>query len=267
VPIAEVNGTRLAWEMVGEGEPVALLNGVMMTMASWGLESRVLSRSHRVLLHDFRGQLRSDRPPGPYSLALHADDFAALLDHLSIDSIHLVGTSYGGEVAMEFAIAHPERVHSLTVIASVSEVGRELREKIERWIAIARTDRARLFEETVSDNYSAAFIEENPAFVAAAAERLSALDDDWFRALADLCASFQTLDLTPRLAAIARPTLVIAAELDALKPLAYAELIASRIPHAELRVIEGAGHAVVIERAAEINEAVSGFIHRVSVRA
>ncbi len=260
--VAHVNGVRLAYEVLGEGEPLALLNGVMMTMTSWGLQTRELATQHRVLLHDFRGQLKSERPPGPYSLKLHASDFAALLDHLGIDSIHLVGTSYGGEVAMEFAIDHPDRVRSLTLIACVSEVGEELRVKIERWMRMARQDRDSLYQETLADNYSSEFVTEHPELIAAATERLRGFDDDWFRALIDLCGSFQTLDRSPRLATIRRPVLVVAAELDTLKPPRYSEIIASRIPGAELQVIKGAGHAVVIERPAEINEAIAAFIRR-----
>ena len=262
MPVARVNGVDLGYELVGSGEPVAFLNGVMMTMASWGLETRVLSKSWQCLLHDFRGQLRSGKPPGPYSLSLHAADLVALLDFLGIDRIHLVGTSYGGEVAMQFALDDPERVQSLVVIASVSEVGDELRQQVEHWIDVATTDREALYAATVPDNFSERFAREHPEFLAAGEERLRGFDDDWFRALADLCRSFEGLHLTPRLHEVRCPALVIAGSEDVLKPVRYSEIIARSIPGAQLAIVEGAGHAVVIERPDEVNALLASFLER-----
>jgi 3-oxoadipate enol-lactonase len=260
VAIASVNGVDLAFEVTGAGEPLFLLNGVMMTMASWGLQLRALSPAYRCVLHDFRGQLKSGKPPGPYTLDVHVDDLIALMDTLQVERAHLVGTSYGGEVAMLAAIRHPERVRSLSVIASVSEVTPLLRHKVERWIATALTDREGLYDATVPDNFSSAFVAEHPEFVEAGRERLRGFDDDWFRALADLCRAFEHLNLTARLREVRCPTLVIAGSEDALKPVAASRLIANSIHGAELVVIEGAGHAVVIEQPGAVNAALLAFL-------
>lgn len=263
VPTVHVNGVDLAYDVIGSGEPLFLLNGVMMTMTTWGLQTRVLSESYTCVLHDFRGQLQSSKPPGPYSLSMHAADVVALMDHLEIESAHLIGTSYGGEVAMQAAVEYPSRVRSLTIIASVSEVDDALRAKIERWIVVATTDRDALYDATAPDNFSPAFLEAHSEFVTAGRERLRGFDDDWFRALADLCRSFEGLDLTPRLHEIRCPSLVIVGSEDILKPVRCSEVIAAGIPGASLHVVEGAGHAVVIEQPDAVNGAILRFLSSV----
>ena len=93
MPFFRHEGIRIHWESIGEGEPVAFLNGILMTVDSWKLQTAQLSRGFRCLMHDFRGQLLSSKPADAWTLEDHAEDFGALLDHLGIDSCHVVGTS------------------------------------------------------------------------------------------------------------------------------------------------------------------------------
>lgn len=245
-------------ESLGDGEPLLLLNGIMMTTTSWGLQTRALAAHYRCVLHDFRGQLRSDKPPGPYAMPMHVDDLVALLDELQIERAHLVGTSYGGEVGMMFAAAHPDRVKSLAVIASVSRVDDALRRDVTLWADVARNEPSRLWEVTLPFNYSRRFVDAHPEVIEAGRMRVSALPAEWFRAFADLCEAFTTLDV--RLDAIRCPALVLCGADDVLKPLRFSREIAEGIAGARLEVIEGAGHAVVIEQADRVNAALLGFL-------
>ncbi|GGH57398.1 hypothetical protein GCM10011341_26760 [Frigidibacter albus] len=96
--------------------PVAMIHGLGANLAFWYLGAvRHLAADMPILLHDLRGHGASSMPPSHYQLHDLADDFAALLDHLQIDRAHVVGHSHGARVALAFAIAHPERVASLTV--------------------------------------------------------------------------------------------------------------------------------------------------------
>jgi len=150
---ADLNGTTIAYEVTGDGLPLLLLNGVMMTMQSWALQVPRLSARFCCVLHDFRGQLRSGKP-GRYTLQQHVDDLRALLDLLGIERADVAGTSYGGENGMLFALAHPERVRRLVAIACVSEADDALRATVGRWIDVARHDPDRLYEAT--DRFSMA---------------------------------------------------------------------------------------------------------------
>jgi pimeloyl-ACP methyl ester carboxylesterase len=180
------------------------------------------------------------------------------MDELEIESAHLVGTSYGGEVGLTFAAAYPRRVRSLAVIASVAKPDDALREGALRWAQLAREKPERLWDAALPRFYSPRFVAANPAFIEAGRQRVSALPPDWFRAFADLCEAFAGLDAD--LAAIRCPTLVVAGADDTLKPPRFSRELADGIAGAELVVIEDAGHAVVVEKPDAVNEALLRFL-------
>jgi 3-oxoadipate enol-lactonase len=255
VSFAEINGTTIAYEQTGDGLPLLLLNGVMMTMQSWALQVPRLSARFRCVLHDFRGQLRSAKPGG-YTLAQHVDDLRALLDFLGIERADVAGTSYGGEIGMLFALAHPERVRRLIVIACVAAADDALRKTVGRWIDVARHDPQHLYDATVHDNFSEAFL--TPQFIELGQERLRSYTPEWFEAFAQLCETALTLRVD--LQQIAVPTLVVCGENDALKPVVHSRAIAAAVPNAELVIVPGAGHAVVIEKPDEVCAEIESFL-------
>ena len=256
MPAAEIRGATIAYEVIGEGEPVLLLNGVMMTMQSWVFQRRALAGRFRCVLHDFRGQLLS---PGSVSdMSEHVEDLAALLDHLEIDQAHLVGTSYGGEVGMMFAAAHPERVRSLTVIACASHVDAPLHDAVALWRDVARTAPETLYGITAPYNFSPAFLTES--FLEQGRARLASYPAEFFRGFAELCDAFLRLDLTEVLPRVRCRTLVVCGQEDALKPVHYSRTIAAQIPDARLEIIAAGPHAVVIEKPDEVNELVRRFL-------
>lgn len=257
---AEINGLRLHYDLLGHGETVAFLNGVMMTTQSWVLQTSLFRQHYRCLLHDFRGQLLSDKPDEPWTLEDHADDLLALLDLLGIERCHLVGTSYGGEVGLIFACNQPDRVKSLSVISSVSEVGPELDRAVAIWAETALATPDQLYRISVPANFSPGFIDANPQLIEQGEERLSACPPEFFTGFARLVDAFRKLDITADLPRITCPTLVLVGEGDRLKPPEYSRLIAERIPSCELLLIPEAGHAVVLERPGEINDALMAFI-------
>ena len=263
MPSVELNGTEIFYDITGHGPPLVLLNGVMMTTQSWVLQTRALSSHFQCVRHDFRGQLRSGKPPGPYSLEQHVDDLLALLDHLQLREVDIAGTSYGGEVGMLFAARHAERVSRLAVIASVSYIEDDLRAKVAAWSKLARTSPETLYELSSVDNFSERFREEHPEVLYAGRERLRAYPEEFFVAFAELCQSFLRLDLRAELPRIQAPALVIAGAEDTLKPVHYSRAIAGAIPNAELRVIPEAGHALIIERAEELNRELLQFLRGV----
>jgi 3-oxoadipate enol-lactonase len=245
------------FEQAGQGKPLLLLNGVMMTTQSWVFQSRALSPHFTCVLHDFRGQLRTPHP-GPIDMRDHVKDLAALMDRLGIESAHLVGTSYGGEVAMLFALAHPHRVRSLSLIACVSHVEPPLREAVELWRDVALRAPESLYEVTAPYNFSPAVL--TPTFLEQGRTRLGAYPSQFFRDFAALCDAFLALDVTHRLPAITARTLVICGENDVLKPRHYSEIIAAGIPGAKLEVVPGAPHAVVIENHEAVNTLLREFL-------
>lgn len=259
MPTATLNGAKLHFDTEGSGPPVAFLNGIMMTTASWRAQTAVHGKRYRCVLHDMRGQLRSEKPER-ITLDDHVEDFRALLDHLAIDCCHVVGTSYGGEVGLLFAAAYPERVQSLAVISAVSEVGPRLRRQTEAWASVARSCPGQLYATTVPDNYASDFLGAHSDAVESGRERLAGYPDDFFPAFARLVDAFLMLDITDRLPDIACPTLVLCGAEDTLKPVRYSRLLADSLPNATFLTVPDAGHAVVVERPDAVNTALLGFL-------
>lgn len=261
MPTLTANGISLYYELHGPADAPALVlnNGILMNAAaSWVFQTPALARHYRVVQYDCRGQGQSEHPAGPYTMALHADDLAALLDALGIGRAHIAGISYGGEVAQAFVLAYPGRVRSLILADTVSEVGPELRIAIESWLAEARRgDPDAFFATTAPWNFSPAFIAANPKLLAAARQRYAQLD---YPAVVRLCECFLDVDFTGRLGEITAPTCIIVGDRDILKGPDYAQILRRGIPHAEYHLLAGAGHASCWERPAEFNTVVLGFL-------
>ncbi len=261
MPIIEANGVKLYYELHGsESAPVLVLNnGVIMNAAtSWVFQTATLSKHYRVLQYDCRGQGQSDHPESKYTMKIHADDLAALLEILKIRRAHIAGISYGGEVAQAFALEYPGMTQSLILADTVSEVRADLRLVIESWVDALRSgDPLAFFNVTVPWNFSPEFIRENPLIMEDAKKRYASLD---YPAIIRLCECFIEVDFTKRLGEIQVPTCIIVGERDLLKGLEYAKILRANIPHAELHVLPGCGHATCWERAAEFNSILLGFL-------
>lgn len=260
MPHLRVNGVDLHYEFHGPegGELLVLNNGIFMSTAAWGFQLPELAKRYRVLAYDMRGQGRSGHPESEYSLDLHAEDLAALMDALQLGPAHMVGTSYGGELNLVMGLRHPERCRSLVIIASVSHSEALCAAMVERWRLAARFgDGQAFFRLIYADVYSEAFLTERPDLIPLAEARYATLD---LPAAVRLIESFQRFDIRAELHRIQVPSCIVSAELDLLKPRQYGELMHRAIPGSEFHLIPGAGHVVVVERAAEVNTLILGFL-------
>ena len=255
MPTLAVSKADLFYDVEGAGAPIAFLNGIAMTTQSWTpyLE-RFRREGYRCVLHDFRGQLRSEKPEEAYSLEQHADDFVALLDALGIETCHLVGTSYGGEVGVHVAAAYPERVQTLSLIACAPRPGLLERVTAAVWSGTA-----------FNDGVVRAWIPSFPSltrFSWQLGAPSQELPQAYFSGLLRLIRASMQRDLTEHLERITVPALVLCGALDGLKPVSASTELAERLPDAELHVVPGAGHTVVLEQPAAVYAALAPFIAR-----
>ncbi len=265
MPELTANGVKLYYELHGDGDEVVVLNhGIIANTATWvAFQLPVLKPHFRVLLYDMRGQGRSQKWSAgdpPYTWQTHANDLTALMDALDIDSAHIGGISYGGELALVFALSHPARCRKLIVADAVSHVGPQLRAIADSWARIAALgDHELFYRATWYWNFSEQFFAEKYDFLLSRLEAAHALH---LPSVEQLCRCFMTLNVTERLGDIRQPTCVIVGENDILKPVHYARTIAERIPNAELHILPGAGHASFWEQAEAFNEALLGFLQQ-----
>jgi 3-oxoadipate enol-lactonase len=254
-------------EAEGSGETVAFLNGVMASTSSWGYYvNPLLKAGYNVLLHDFRGQLASDKPEGPYSFAQHMDDFRYLLDSLDIRQAHLVGTSYGGEIAMRAAIDIPDRVRSITVIDSVSELDPLVESFVGSWMALAKSGNPEAFYwGMVPSIYSRRFLRSQWDSLSTRAKQVNQLPPEFFHGQIELYKAFlQDVTMTDELGAVQCPALVICGEEDILKPPKFSRIIADSIPQSRFVLLPRTGHVAIFEEPDTILSLVRGFLQEQS---
>lgn len=116
---ASINGVNLAYDDVGKGEPLLLIHGIYSSRRQWGLQFKQLQDNYRLIACDLRGHGQSSASNDDYSVKLFADDLVALLDNLGIEKVVCCGHSFGGFVAQELAISHPERVRGIILAETI----------------------------------------------------------------------------------------------------------------------------------------------------
>ena len=109
-------GTLAAYRWSGDGPLVLAAHGITSNHRSWGLVAEALDGEATLVAPDLRGRGRSNELPGPYTVARHADDCAALLDHLGAADAVVAGHSMGGFVATALATRHPDRVRAVVLV-------------------------------------------------------------------------------------------------------------------------------------------------------
>ncbi len=252
--------TGLAYRVDGRGDPVLLLNGGLMTIASWEGVAGVLAGRYRVIRFDFRGQLRSPGVPPP-NLDAHVADVVALLDQLGVREAHLVGTSFGGQVALLLAATHPHRVRSLVAATVVDFAPPSMLAACRALEApAARGDGGAMWDTMVSVVYSPAFAAAQREELARRREGFLTLPLPFFAGGVAILQAIAAMDLRPALPAIRCPTLVIAAESDGLMPAERTRAVADAIPGARLVVVGDSGHALVVEKQDEFVRTVVKFL-------
>ena len=117
--LARNGPVAVAYDLRGRGSPLVLIQGVGVGRWGWDPVAAQLARRFQVLTIDNRGIGASDTPPGHYSTRMMAEEVLAVLDHAGIQQASLVGTSLGGMIAQELALAHPERVDKLVLVATI----------------------------------------------------------------------------------------------------------------------------------------------------
>ncbi len=262
----EVNGTNLYYEIRGNKEAletIVFLNGVMASVNSWSVLSKPFEDlGYRVLLHDFKGQLKSDKPKGPYSFQEHAEELQALLMHLGIQSAHFIGTSYGGEVAMKYASIYGNHMKSMVIIDSTTELDPLMKYFVSSWKKPAKEGDGEAFFNTLAPSiYGEKFMRENEIFLKVRAQATNNIGQEYLDGQIILYDTFlQDVTMTEILKDIKVKTLIICGEEDILKKTKHSLRIHHEIADSEYVVLPECGHVAIFEKPNEIITLLLGFI-------
>lgn len=272
MPVASLStGVDIYFESHGQGEPLVFVPATGFSGEVWKpFQVPELSKSLNIVIHDPRGCGRSSRAATPCTIEQMACDVVALLDHLGLGSAHVLGHSMGGRIALAMALNFPGRVTSLILAASGSgpaaRTGPDCIPGLPFFLVVELVERgfdAYIRHEVCdSDTYfTTDFRQRHPdrvlAFYEVAWPTHARLPD-----YLQLCIARHNFEATHRLGTVRVPTLVVIGDGDVVgsNHLTQSEVLASRIPGAEYKVIKGQSHGFFWEQPEETNAWVVGWV-------
>lgn len=256
MPFLDTGATRLFFMSQGPATAPAILfsNSLGTTHRMWDAVVDELAAEFRCIRYDTRGHGASDVPRGAYEIGDLADDAAAILDDLGVERAHFAGLSLGGMVGQAFAVRHPVRLASLTLMATTAFF--PTRESwYERAALVRREGTQAILPATLERWFTPGFRASAPTVVKAVADDFAASDREGYAAA---CEAIGRMDLRPIRNSITAPTTIIAGAEDPATPLAMAETLREGIAGATLVTLSPAAHLLAVEQAAKV----SSTLHR-----
>jgi 3-oxoadipate enol-lactonase len=260
--LARNGNVALAYDLRGRGSPLVLIQGVGVGRWGWEPVADRLARRFQVVTIDNRGIGASDTPPGRYSTRMMADDVLAVLDHAGIQRASLVGTSLGGMIAQELALAHPERVDKLVLVATIPGGPRSRPMPLPTTYLFAwapfMTGQAKL-QQFVHVTLGPKTLRRRPQVARRLAARKLAHPQSQhaWRAQTEAGMLFNPLGRQRR---ITQPTLVVQGTADQVVDPDNAEVLAGLVPDARLQRFDGAGHLLYWEQPKRFVRVVTDFL-------
>jgi pimeloyl-ACP methyl ester carboxylesterase len=266
----KVNGVELEYEVRGAGEPLLLIDMLIADCFVPLLPEPALADAYQLIRYHKRGWVGSTHTPPPVSIAEHAADAAALLEHLDVRRAHVVGHSTGASIGAQLALDRPEKVHTLTLLEPTLlslPLGRGfLQAAAPVFEAYGRGDHAGAFAMFVTaasgldwERCRALLEERIPGVVTQ-----SIKDADTFFGV-ELPAVAEWTFGPEQAAALRGPVLsVIGAETQPLW-VEIADFLRSSLPHVDECTIDGVGHLLQIQRPEPVARGIAGFLGRHSM--
>lgn len=254
-------------EREGAGAPLLLIAGLGYASWCWTELREQLAGRAEVLAFDNRGTGRSDKPAGSYSIAMLADDAAAVLDAAGLQSAHVLGHSMGGYIAQALALRHPRKVRSL-ILASTSRGGPDTESIPPATAAVwarAASQPPEVYARTgMPHSFAPGWTERHPReFEAILARRLEfPTPPERWQSQFDACIQHVThgLDVTP----IRVPVTIVHGRLDRVVGYRNGEILAQSLPHARFVTLDEVGHLPMLEQPEAFGAIVRDHMTRVT---
>jgi 3-oxoadipate enol-lactonase len=260
MPTIRANGLDLAYQIDGDHpETLVLVNGLADAKESWEAQIPDFAERYRVVSYDNRGVGESPAPPGPYTTAQMADDLAGLVDALGLERFHLLGVSMGGMIAQEYAIAHPERLLSVSFCCTYSYPGPFCLRMFQCWRDLAPTLGVGFTQrEVVLWGFTTDFFEQREDELIAIEQFMAANPQPLAAYLAQL-ASIEDHDTRGRLGAVTCPALTLVGAEDIIIYPKLSRRLHDELPDSKWEAVPG-GHGCLWEHPAPFNRAVLDFL-------
>jgi pimeloyl-ACP methyl ester carboxylesterase len=226
---------------MGEGENVFFLHGLGGNIYNWAYQTKYFSETNNVVSLELPGHGRSSGKGGA-SIEYYTELVREFFDIMEIDNVVFVGHSMGGVVALDFSVKYPERVRALVLVATSAKFDIPTQKLME-----LKNDMESIFGSLDKAKEKMKDIDE----------RL--VTNDMMVLLGDVMA-VKKFDGTSHLSELKMPTLVVGGADDILAPVSYSEQLHANIKNSQLKVIENAGHIVMVEAHQEFNAVLEEFL-------
>lgn len=258
------NGLDIYYEEHGKGTPLLILNGIFMSCASWQAFLPSFSANNRLLLLDLLDQGRSGKMQREYTQQEQVELVAAFLEHIGLEKTSIMGISYGGEVALQFAVQYPQKLIKLVLSNTTAYTSDWLRDIGHSWeYAFKSYDGHQFFKTCIPIVYAPQFYEKNYAWASVREDAfVKAFTPEVYDSFGRLTRSAEQHDVRQHLSSIHAPTMVISSEFDYVTPVYQQKELAEKIPNAGHVMILGGGHGVMYEKPAEFTSIVLGFVNQ-----
>jgi pimeloyl-ACP methyl ester carboxylesterase len=257
MPLAKLGDININYRVEGKGEPLVMIMGFSSPMIGWYYQAPFFRRHYRVVTFDNRGVGESDKPKGPYSTRMMAEDTVHLMDNLGIEKANMMGASMGGMIAQEIAINHPERVNKL-VLASTYAIQDETSGSTSEMAKQALLPPEKMANAMISLAFNKPLYRFTFSLLSRVGSMFAAATDTvGIEGQREACANHNTLE---RLHLIRTSTLVIVGTGDRLIKPVSSDVIASRIPGSSLVKVEGGSHTFMVEMRDAFNREVLNFL-------
>jgi len=257
MPIAQVNGCRINYQLAGPANAPALVlsNSLGSNFGMWDAQMPAFAKTHRALRYDTRGHGESEVTPGPYTFEQLARDVLALADSLNIDKFHFCGLSMGGVTGLWIALHAPERLQKLVLCSTGAKIGTAdaWNNRIE---AVRRNGTKSIAAATMERWFTTSFRDREPQTVERIQKTLANTNNEGYIAC---CEALRDTDLRDQVASISAPTLVISATHDPAAPPSDGKFLAKEIKGARYVELDAA-HLSNIEQVAKFTQEVSDFL-------
>ena len=260
MPKANIGDAEIYYEEHGKGEPLMLVSGLGGTAAYWKANLPALSVKYRVIVHDHRGAGQSTLSRIKYTVDQMTDDTVKLMDHLKIDSAHVVGHSTGGAIGQTMAIRHAKRLKKLLLFATWTKADFFFRHLFSvRKDLLTKVGKEAYVKGATLFLYPPWFIRKNEKMLSER-EALTVQNFPPVEVVASRIDGIVAFDRSAELGRIKAPTLVLCAKDDAITPAYFSEDLARLIPGARLEILPDGGHCASEALAEAFNKAVLDFL-------
>lgn len=256
---------QVFYQIDGVGKPLIILNGIMMSTKSWQPFINSLQAFNQVIRLDFLDQGQSDKLEGKsYTQSLQVQVIIALLEHLALKQVSIVGISYGGEVALALACDYPQYVDRLVLFNTTAYTSPWLSDIGKGWMEAAKTrDPLHYYHTAIPIIYSPFFYESHLSWMRSREQTLKPVfsNPTFLDAMERLTLSADHHQLVEKLDKITARTLIVSAEQDYLTPMHNQEFLYRQIKKAQWIKIPEAGHASMYEKPLLFTTLIIGFIN------